>query len=358
MTRIKKLFRKKVKKPGMSPGTIGYSGEAPSEPICLRLIHYNASEMTPHTFENIDDMLTYKDKPGVKWFNIDGLYNAETLHKIQNAFGIHPLAMEDISNTDQRPKIDDYEDHIFVVVKMVYYSAEHEEVLAEQISFVLGKDYVFSFQEKRGDVFSSVRERLRGSASGNLRKNGPDYLLYALLDAIVDHYFLVLEKISESLEELDDEVTEGPTQKTLAEANALKKEIVYLRKIAWPLREIFNSLTRSESKLIKKGTLAFLRDVYDHTTQILETIEIFREMVSSIFEMYQSSQGNRMNQVMKVLTVIATIFMPPTFIAGIYGMNFDYMPELHNKYGYFVALFLMISSMTGMLVYFRKKGWY
>ncbi|MCA9396392.1 MAG: magnesium and cobalt transport protein CorA, partial [Candidatus Omnitrophica bacterium] len=276
-----KLFHRITKKPGASPGTIEYPCEQKMEKTRFRIIRYDADKINEEEFQNIDECLEYyKQAPGVKWINIDGLHDQEVFSKISKLFGVHVLAMEDAVNVTQRPKADAYDDHLFVTLKMFYVAENKIDVQAEQISFILGHDYVLSFQERVGDVFGEVRKRLRTGGTGFIRKSGADYLLYALTDAIVDHYFIVLETIGNALESADEELTERPDPKTLRRIHELKKQVVFLKKMTFPLRELFGSIMRLESKLISKKTDVFFRDVQDHSIQVLDGIESFREMIS------------------------------------------------------------------------------
>jgi magnesium transporter len=270
-------------------------------------------------------------------------------------FGLHPLLLEDIANTDQRPKLDDYETHFFLVMKMLSLS-ERQDVMVEQVSLVLGRNFVLSFQENGSDVFQPVRERLRGG-KGRMRQSGADYLLHALVDAIVDQYFAVLESVGEKIESLQQVVVADPKPETLREIHALKRQLLFLRRAVWPLRDVMNNLSRSESPIFQQTTKVFFRDVYDHVVQIVDTIETLREMVSASLDIYLSSVSYRLNAVMRVLTVITTIFMPLSFIASIYGMNFEHMPELRSEWGYPLVLGVMVAVGVGMLAVFRKKRW-
>ena len=269
---------------------------------------------------------------------------------------MHPLVLEDIVNTSQRPKIDDYNDYIFLVAQMMYYDAD-EQIVNEQISFILGKNYVLTFQEAEGDVFDMLRDRIR-NGKGRVRQHGSDYLLYALIDSIVDHYYAIIETMGNKVEELEDQLFEGIREEEITnEIQTLKREILKIRRAIFPLREIINRIEKSESSLIEEKTQRYFSDVYDHVIQISETIEIYREMIWSLMDMYMTNISNKMNEVMKVLTIIATIFIPLTFIAGIYGMNFEYIPELQLKNGYFYIWGLMILIFIGMLYYFKRKKW-
>jgi len=259
-------------------------------------------------------------------------------------------------NTGQRPKMEDFGDYLFIVLKMLHYDEEEDETKTEQVSLILSSKFVISFQENEGDVFDSVRDRIR-SDRGRIRKMGVDYLAYSLIDAIVDNYFMVLEKIGEKIEDIEDEMVKNPTPEVLHTIHRLKRELIFLRKSVWPLREVISRLERWESPLIDKSIDIYLRDVYDHTIQVIDALETFRDMLSGMLDIYLSSVSNRMNEVMKVLTIIATIFIPLTLVAGIYGMNFKYMPELDWFWGYPMVYMIMLAIGVVMLIYFRKKKW-
>ena len=264
--------------------------------------------------------------------------------------------MEDIVHTGQRPKLEDYGSHLFVVLRMLRWNEETRQIDDEQVSFAIGPSWVLSFQERKGDVFDPIRDRLL-SDRGRIRKLGPDYLAYALVDAIVDHYFSILEALGERIESLGEEMAQNPRPQELEAIRHSKRELLFMRKSVWPLREVLSSLQRAETDLLRDSTVPYLRDVYDHTIQIIDTVETFRDMLSGLTDLYMSSVSNRMNEVMKVLTIIATIFIPLSFVAGLYGMNFDFMPELHWRYGYFAVLGLMLAIGIGMLLYFRRRKW-
>jgi magnesium transporter len=351
-------FLKKVSKTiGLSPGALVHIGKKKIEKARIRLVDYDETQLQEKEPKTIEECFPFKDLPTVTWVNVDGLHNISIMEKIGKHFGLHPLVLEDILNTEQRPKIEDFDDHIFVVLKMLYYDDGQDEIGAEQISIILGSNFVLSFQERVGDIFDPLRERIR-SAKGRVRKMGPDYLAYNLLDAIVDNYFVVLEKLGEQIEGMEEELVTNPTPKTLQTIHNLKREMIFLRKSVWPLREVVSRLERGESSLIKEATGIYLRDAYDHTIQVIDTVETYRDMLSGMLDIYLSSISNRMNQVMKVLTIIATIFIPLTFVAGIYGMNFEYMPELKWHWFYPKAFWLVMLGVAAlMLVYFRRKRW-
>jgi magnesium transporter len=291
----------------------------------------------------------------VTWINIEGI-DSEAIQKIDEHFGIHALVSEDIVCLGQRPKLEDYENYIFIVLKMIYFNQKVNDILDEQISLVLGPNFVISFQETEGDVFGPIRQRIR-EGKGRVRTMGADYLAYTLLDAVVDNYYVILEKCGDDIEALEDQIMEDPHKGIGQEIHQLKRDMIDLRKQIWPLREVIAGLQRNESRLIRKQTGVYLRDVYDHIIQVIDTVESFRDMLSGLHDIYLSSISNKMNEIMKVLTIFAVIFIPLTFIAGIYGMNFQFMPELQWKYGYFVVLGFMAFVGIGMLLYFKKKKW-
>jgi magnesium transporter len=298
----------------------------------------------------------FTDQSIVSWINVNGLHDIEIIQQVGDCQGLHPLVLEDILNTDQRPKLEDYGDYLYIVLKMLY-KQEGGGISTEQVSLILGANFVISFQEGiKGDVFNPVRERLR-SGKGRIRGMGADFLAFSLMDAIVDNYFVVLEEVEERIEALEEEVVASPSAKTVQKLHRLKRDMIFLRKAVWPLREVLAALTRRESKLITEAVVVYLRDVYDHTIQVIDSIETSRDLLAGMLDIYLSSISNRTNEVMKVLTIIATIFMPLTFIVGLYGMNFKYMPELEWRWGYPAVLLLMVLTTIAMLIYFRRKKW-
>ena len=352
-----KLTKKRSQKAGLPPGTLIHIGEKKREEPKITILDYDEAQFQEREAKSIEECFPFKEKPTVTWINVEGLHQVEVLERLGGCYGLHPLVLEDILNTDQRPKMEDYGEYIYIVLKMLNYDDKSGQIEAEQISLVLGQNFVLSFQEgKEGDVFGLLRERLRG-AKGRIRKMGADYLAYSLIDSVVDHYFIILERLGERVEFLEEELVTEPTTKTLQEIYNLKREMIFLRKAVWPLREVISGLERGESSLIQQNTQIYFRDVYDHTIQVIDTIETFRDTVSGMLDIYLSSVSNRLNAVMKVLTIIATIFMPLTFLAGIYGMNFKYMPELEWRWGYPLVWMIMIAIGIFMLFYFRKKKW-
>jgi magnesium transporter len=333
-----------------------YIGKTKTEKVKITYIDYNEDHFQEEKVETVEKVFQFSNTSTATWINFDGIHQLDTIEKVGKHFKIHPLVLEDIMNTGQRPKMEDFGDYLFIVLKMLQYDEKEDVTKTEQVSLVLSSKYVLSFQEDEGDVFDSIRERIR-TDRGSIRKRGVDYLAYSLIDAIVDNYFMVLEKIGEKIEDIEDELVKNPTPGVLHEIHRLKRELIFLRKSVWPLREVISRLERWESPLIDKSIDIYLRDVYDHTIQVIDSLETFRDTLSGMLDIYLSSVSNRMNEVMKVLTVISTIFIPLTLIASIYGMNFRYMPELEWSWGYPMVYVVMLAIGAVMLVYFRRKKW-
>ena len=352
---MRRLFGRSSRKAGLPPGTLVHVGERKTETVKITILRYDQGQVTEKEASTVDECLPSQGESMVTWINVAGIHHVEVMEKLGACYGVHPLALEDILNTDQRPKVDDYGDYLLIVLKMVYHDDQGELVI-EQVSLVVGSNFVISFQERDGDVFDPVRERIRG-AKGRIRTAGADYLAYALVDAVVDHYFAVLERLGGEIADTEEQLLAEPTPSSLHAIHRLKGEMIFLRKSVWPLREAVGNLTRGESALITEATQVYLRDVHDHTIQVIDTIESFRDTMSGMLDIYLSSLSNRMNEVMKVLTIIATIFIPLTFIAGVYGMNFRQMPELQWPWGYPVALVIMAGVAGIMLAYFRRRKW-
>ena len=350
-------IKKRSKKAGLPPGTPIHIGEKKSERTRVTLFDYDEQQVQEKEIDSVDECLLFKGRPTTTWINVSGLHQVETLEQLNGCFGLHPLVLEDILNTDQRPKMEDFGEYVYIVLRMLTLDKEKKKaIVSDQISIILGATFVLTFQEKEEDFFEPIRDRIR-NGKGRLRKMGPDYLVHALLDAVVDHYFVVMESLGEWIEDLEEELVTRPTPATLQVLHHLKREMIFLRKSVWPLREVIAALERGESPLIKKTTLVYLRDVYDHTIQVIDTVETYRDMLSGMLDIYLSSISNRMNEIMKVLTIIATIFIPLTFVVGLYGMNFKYMPELEWPWGYPLVLILMLGVTVFMLYYFRRKKW-
>ena len=353
---MSRLIKKSSKKRGLPPGALIHIGEKKTENTRISLIDYSENKVEEKELKNIEECFPFKKKPTTTWINIDGLHDVGVIEKIGNYFEIHPLILEDILNTDQRPKMEDFDKFIFFVIKMLYVDEKTKEIHSEQVSLILGKNFVISFQESIGDVFDSVRGRIR-SGKTRIRKRGPDYLAYALFDAVVDNYFSILEIIGERIETMEEDLVTNPEPKTLQKIYNLKREMIYIRKSVWPLREVLNNLLREESKIIKDPTHVYLRDLYDHTIQVIDTVETFRDLISGMLDIYMSSVSNKMNEVMKVLTIFAAVFIPLTFIAGVYGMNFHYMPELSIKWAYPAVWIIIIIVSVSLLAFFKHKKW-
>lgn len=351
-----KVVKKRIRKVGLPPGTPVYVGEKKIEKVKISVIDYNETQFLEKEVKSVEEILPLKEKPTVTWINIAGIHEVEAVEKIGRNFDLHPLVIEDIVNTDQRIKMEDFGNYIFVVLKMFFYDENKKWTKAEQVSLILGSNFVISFQEEESDIFNSIRERIK-NGKGRARKLGADYLAYSLLDAIVDHYFIILEKLGERIEDLEDELVTRPEPKILEEIHRLRREMIFLRKSIWPLREIIACLERGETSLIQKSTEIYLRDVYDHTIQVMDAVETYRDMLAGMLETYLSSISNKMNEVMKVLTIIATIFIPLTFIVGIYGMNFKFIPELEWRWGYLIIWIIMIIVAVFMIFYFKRKRW-
>lgn len=342
---------------GLAPGSLVHVGEKKVDKVVIRVLAYNSEELVERKLEKIEDCLEFKDHPNLNfWINVDGLDRVDIIEKLGSYFNIHPLTLEDVLNTRQRPKTEDYDSYIYSVLKMILLDTKTKEITIDQVSIIIGPNYVLSFQEREGDVFDMVRERFKNPAS-RLRKSGVDYLAYGLIDAVIDNYFLILEHFGDKIEYLEEGLVLHPRPETLKAIQKYKRDMITLRKSIWPLRELINGLQRVESDLIKETTRVYLRDVYDHTIQVIDTVEDFRDILSSMVDIYLSSISFRMNEVMEVLTVIATIFIPLTFISGVYGMNFEYMPELKWRWGYPTVMFAMILLAVSMFVYFKKRKW-
>jgi len=358
-----RLIKKISKTRGLRPGTVVFVGDKKIEKTNIRIIDYDSTNIVEKTVSTIEECFPFKEKPTVTWINIDGLHEVDPIEKIGKYFDIHPLILEDIANTGQRPKLDFFGQGFFIALKMLRINPETDKIQTEQFSFVVGKNYVISFQERIGDVFEPVRNRIRKSVP-RIRFMDSDYLAYTLVDAIVDAYYSVLETMSERIEAVETKLIREPGPENLEAIYELKRELIYMRKAVWPLREVIGGLERIGSEFIHDSTHVYLRDLYEHTVQVIDSVETFRDMVSGLLDIYLSSVSNKMNEVMKVLTIIATIFIPLGFLAGIYGMNFDTsisswnMPELGLRYGY--VLFWVLAALIGggLFVFFRRKKWF
>jgi len=353
---LSKLVKKKSKKVGLPPGSIVHIGNKRAEKTKITIVDYNEEQFQEKEVKTVKECCPYKEKPTITWINIDGVHEVKIIEELGKIYNFHPLILEDIVDTDQRPKIKDFGDYIFIILKMHYYDKENNEIKIEQVSLIFGKNYIISFQEREGDVFDSIRERIRNNI-GRIRKARADYLIYALMDAIIDNYFTILEKLGEETEDLEAKVIKDPVPANLQIIYKLKSELIFLRKSVWPLREVISILEKGESVLIDKSTNIYLRDIYGHTIQVMDTVETLRDVISGTLDVYLSSVSNKMNEIMKVLTIIATIFIPLTFIAGVYGMNFQYMPELKWVWAYPLILSVMLIIGIVMVIFFKRRKW-
>ena len=349
-------FRKMSTKAGTPPGTLMHVGEQKIEHVRLTVVDYDDKALEEIQVNDINELFSYCDNPRSTWVNVDGVHDTEIIGRIGQHFDIHPLTLEDILNTNQRPKYEDYDKYLYIVLKMLRYAPDSRSVMSEQISLILTPNVLLSFQESEGDVFAGVRDRLH-KGRGRIRSAGCGYLAYALLDAIVDHYFIILENIGLDIEELEEQVLSRPGPAKLKHLHELKREVLFLRKQIWPMRELVAGLSKESMSLIGSTTGVYLRDVYDHAIQAIETAESFRDLLAGLLDLYLSTLSYKMNEVMKVLTIMATIFIPITFIAGVYGMNFKYMPELEWPWGYGLVWGVMIVVAGAMIFYFKNKRW-
>ena len=352
-----KFIQKMSKKSGMPPGSLVYLGEEVEHDarITVTMLDYDSDNIEEKEIEDIEECAAYRDKPTVTWINIYGIHDTDLIERIGKVFELHPLVLEDILNTSHRPKIEVFDKYLYTVIKMLDID-EQGNLESEQVSIVSMDNVVLTLQEKPGDVFDSVRKRIKDKRL-RIRKRGTDYLSYALIDAVVDQYFFILESWEDKIEALEDVILNDPSNSIFDQIYQLKHSLMHLKKSVTPIREMLDSLIDEELDMLKPETLPYIRDVSDHVLQILDTIDNYRETILGLIDTFNSIAGNRMNEVMKVLTIIATLFIPLTFIAGIYGMNFAFMPELAWKYGYFVVWGIMIVLAVIMLFYFRRKKW-
>ncbi|MFH1723074.1 MAG: magnesium/cobalt transporter CorA [Elusimicrobiota bacterium] len=350
---IKRMSKKSQSSP---PGALVYTGSHRGDPVTVKVMDYDADRLDERRVDRLSDCRPFSESATVTWLDVCGLHDVARIEELGSMFGLHALLLEDILHTGQRPKMEEHERHIFLVLKMLRYDDAREILTAENVAVVFGKNHLISFQERPGDVFDGVRDRIR-KAKGRIRRAGPDYLAYALTDAVVDEYFSVVERIGDRIEALEERVIDAASPELLTTINRLQREMIHLRKAVWPLREAVNRLQKADHALIDQETIVYLRDLYDHTVQIVEAIDSYREMLSGLMDVYLSSVSNKMNEVMKTLTIFAAIFIPLTFLAGIYGMNFDYIPELKLHWGYAMFWVAVFAVGGGMALHFRRKGW-
>jgi magnesium transporter len=344
-------------KSGMAPGTPVFVGERKLDQARIDIIDFNEAQLNEVADTSLDKCAELARAPTVTWINIAGVHDMSVIEALGRHFNLHPLTLEDIVNTTQRPKVEESPGYTFIVLKMLVFKDNPARVEEEHVSLILGDNYVISLMEDAGDVFDNVRERIRQS-KGRIRKMSSDFLAYSLMDAVVDHYFLVVEGLGDSIDEIDERILVAPEPGDIRSIHRLKREMLKLRKAVWPLREEVGALEKTDSPLIRPETRMFLRDLYDHTIQVIDMVESNRDILAGMHDTWLSSNSNRMNEIMKVLTIIATIFIPLTFIVGVYGMNFDYMPELEWHWGYHAVWGVMLAAGAAMLLWFRRKGWF
>lgn len=352
----KKRHRKKSKL-GLAPGSLVFTGEQKMSQVDISVLHYNEDKIEENKPNSVAETISLiKSFNGVTWINIDGLHDEKSIEEICTYLDVHKLSMEDILSVNQRPKLEEYPDYLQAFVKMISINHEDEIIEYEQISFLLKGNVLVSFQEKTGDIFDSVRKRIKES-KGFIRKRGADYLLYALLDLVVDHYFIIIDSFSEKLEDLESELLRNPDKTALNRLHMLRRETLFLRRTVYPMREMVGRFEKLEEPLISDSIKVFTRDLYDHTIIVIENIEVLRDMTSGLLDLYMNTVSNKLNEIMKVLTIMSAIFIPITFIAGVYGMNFTNMPELAYKNGYFIVLGAMFLVLIGMLIFLKRKKW-
>jgi magnesium transporter len=360
------MFKTRYPIPGEPPGVLKPRSDAPTQAPVITLIEYDRAHLEEHTITNKDELVSCLDNPRITWINIDGLGDIDVLKTLGSQFNLHPLALEDVLATGQRPKLEQYDGYIFIIAQMLYLN-EKKLMCGEQVSMFLGKNFLITLQEEGDfDVFEPVRARIR-AANGAIRKQGADYLAYALLDSIVDHYYPVLESIGASIDQIEDELEEAPQVSPVGDLHRYKRTLTQVRRFIWPVRDLVNSMMHEETGLVTKGTKVYLRDCYDHTVQLMDLVESYRDVLSGLMELYLSSVGIRTNEIMKVLTVISSIFIPLTFIVGVYGMNFAReadgkklpwnMPELYQPWGYLAVMLFMLGLAIFQIFYFKKRRW-
>jgi len=356
MTQDSKQNNRQSKKTGLPPGALVYVGEKKSKSVEINVLDYSAEECKEQSGVKVDSLGTYTGPDTATWIDFDGVHDLDLIKQAGALFELHPLVLEDIVNTRQRPKSEDYGDYVFFTLKMVDYVTSSQRMTMEQVSFIFGNNTVLSFQEHPGDIFEPIRDRIR-NGKGKVRGRKADYLVFLLIDAVVDRYFFTTEQLGDRIELLESLVLDGGSTDVLQRIQKLRKDLSKLRRAVYPLREAVSSLLKEEASFIEPATEKYFRNVYDHIVQVLDSIETHRELASSLKDLYISEVSNRTNNIMKVLTIMASIFIPLTFIAGIYGMNFEYMPELKSAYGYPIVWGIMLAVVGGMLYYFKRKDW-
>lgn len=352
-----RMTKKRSLKAGLPAGTLVHIGERKTEKATISVIAYDQDNFCEIDFSQVGDRVSSMGEGGVTWINVNGIHDKDIIENIGRLFSLHPLLLEDIMNTDQRPKMEEHEDYVFISMKMLASEGAPNVIRDEQVTLIFGRGFLLSFQESEPDEFLSVKKMIM-NGRGRIRRMGSDYLAYTLMDMIVDNYFVVMEKLGEEIESLETELIKNPKQETLRSIHRLRREMIFVRRSVWPLREVIGDLERRGTVFVQEGTSIYLRDIYDHIIHVIDTTETFRDIIAGMIDIYLSSASNRMNEIMKVLTIIATIFIPLTWIVGIYGMNFDYMPELRSPLGYPVVMAIMVVIGLVMIFYFRRKKWF
>jgi len=352
-----RLTKKRSQKTGLPAGSLVHIGERKTDKTTIKVISYNQEGFQEIGIEQLENHVASMGDGSVTWININGIHEKDVIENIGKLFSLHPLLLEDIMNTDQRPKMEEHDEYLFIVMKMLSSEGMPNLIKDEQIAIVFGHGFLISFQESEVDEFRPVVEMIK-NGRGRIKRMGTDYLAYSLMDVVVDNYFDVMERLGEEIEGLESELMRNPKQETLRSIHRLKREMIFVRRSIWPLREVVGDMERRGSTLINESTSIYLRDIYDHIIHVIDTTETFRDIIASMIDIYLSSVSNKMNEIMKVLTIIATIFIPLTWIVGIYGMNFDYMPELRAKIGYPIVMAIMVVIGLLMLLYFKRKKWF
>jgi len=351
-----RFIKKTVAALGQAPGELIFIGEMKVEEVTIKVIDYDSEKLTEQELQNLREGFAYRDTDSVTWLNFNGLHDTDLIRQVGTGFGLHPLVMDDIVNTGQRPKMEEYDEYLFFGLKMMRFDEAKHEISSEQLSMVMGKTFLLTFQERPGDVFEPVRDRIR-KHKGRIRRVGIDYLGYALLDTIIDNYIFIIERLGEKIEDVENAILSNPTQDVLNQINNYKREMNYLRKTIRPVREFMLQLSRLDSNLIHPETAPFIKDLLDLSQQAVDVIDTYRDMLSDHLNIYNTGVSNRLNEIMKVLTIFSAIFIPLTFVAGIYGTNFDNVPELHFRYSYFIMWGVFLTMTGAMIRFFRKKRW-
>ena len=351
-----RFLKKRNKTKGEIPGTPVLVGEQKLEKCRIRVINYDQKNLEETELSSIYAAAKYLETDTVSWINIDGLHDMDIMHQVGEIFHIHPLTLEDITNTDQRPKMVEYDDYIYIIFKMLFYDEQNKQIMAEQLSMVIGPKYILTFQERVGDVFEPVRNRIR-KHKGRVRTLGPDYLAYILLDTIIDNYFYLIEALGDDIEDLEVELIDDSNPEKLARLNYYKRELSYIRKSVLPAKDSISHLLRLDSELVGDEVRHFLKDIEDLATQVNDALEVYRELLTDLLNVYHTNMGTKLNEIIKVLTIFSVIFIPLTFFAGIYGTNFEYLPELHFRYSYYIFWGVLILIAVSMLYYFKRKKW-